>query len=78
MAVSDEGNLYIGTAKHKTFIRIDRTGTKAGAATTVEMMNYFGFGDPPAVTLDRPFVYMILDNATGLPILIGAVTDIQG
>ena len=42
------------------------------------MMNYFGFGDPPAVTLDRPFVYMILDNATGLPILIGAVTDIQG
>ena len=77
MAVSDEGNLYIGTAKHQTFIRIDRTGTKAGAATTVEMMN-FGFGDPPAVTLDRPFVYMILDNATGLPILIGAVTDIQG
>lgn len=63
MAVSDEGNLYIGTAKHQTFIRIDRTGTKAGAATTVEMMN-FGFGDPPAVTLDRPFVYMILDNAT--------------
>ena len=68
MAVSDEGNLYIGTAKHQTFIRIDRTGTKAGAATTVEMMN-FSFGDPPAVTLDRPFVYMILDNATGLPIL---------
>ena len=29
------------------------------------------------VTLDRPFVFMILDNTNGLPIFIGAVTDIQ-
>jgi serine protease inhibitor len=28
------------------------------------------------VTLDRPFVYMIVDNATNLPIFIGVVTDI--
>ena len=27
--------------------------------------------------LDRPFIYAIIDDATGLPIFIGAVTDIQ-
>lgn len=27
-----------------------------------------------SVILDRPFVYAIVDNATGLPIFIGAVT----
>ena len=26
------------------------------------------------VILDRPFVYAIVDNATGLPIFVGAVT----
>jgi serpin B len=29
------------------------------------------------VTLDRPFVYMIIDNETNLPVFIGTVTDLQ-
>ena len=28
------------------------------------------------VTLDRPFVYAIIDDATGLPVFIGTVTGI--
>ena len=29
------------------------------------------------VTLDRPFIYAIIDDATGLPIFIGTVTNID-
>ena len=28
------------------------------------------------VTLDSPFVYAVIDDATGLPVFIGTVTDI--
>ena len=30
----------------------------------------------PVILLDRPFLYMIVDNATNLPLFIGTVTDL--
>ena len=32
--------------------------------------------EPLYITLDRPFVYAIIDNAHNLPIFIGAVTKL--
>ena len=32
--------------------------------------------EEPTIRLDRPFLYMIVDNATNLPLLIGTVTSI--
>ena len=32
--------------------------------------------DPYTVTLDRPFVYAIVDTATGLPLFIGTVMEV--
>ncbi len=78
MGKSSNGNLYISEVKHKTFICVDERGTKAGAVTSVTM-NEEG-ADPMSmysVKLDRPFVYMIIDNDTNLPLFIGAVTDIN-
>ena len=72
---SKDDNLYIGDVLHKTFISVDELGTKAGAVTSVEI-NRTGMAKPNYVKLDRPFVYMIIDNATSLPIFIGAVMDI--
>lgn len=77
LAVSS-GNIYINRVIHQTYISVGEKGTRAGAATIVQMdgesagyvENYH------TVTLDRPFVYAIIDNATGLPIFIGTVTDI--
>lgn len=74
---SAAGNLYIGEVLHKTFISVDELGTKAGAVTKVEMNDTGALMDVRAVTLDRPFVYAVLDNALGLPVFIGAVRDIQ-
>ena len=74
-----EDNIYIGRVLHKTFIAVDELGTKAGAATVVEMRN--GSAAPAEVeeikyvTLDRPFLYMIIDRETNIPIFIGTVTS---
>ena len=73
-------NIYIGRVLHKTFIAVDELGTKAGAATVVEMLN--GSAAPAEseikyVTLDRPFFYMIIDRENNIPIFMGTVTDIN-
>lgn len=78
MATCDEGNLYIGRVLHKTFISVGEKGTKAGAATVVEMLAEGAMPPEETVTiaLNRPFVYLIMDNVTGLPLFIGVQTDI--
>lgn len=74
---SSYGNIYIGNVLHKTFIAVDELGTKAGAVTSVEMKNESAMLTDREVRLDRPFVYMIIENGTGLPIFIGTVMDIE-
>ena len=79
MGESKNGNLFISRVLHKTFIKVDNLGTKAGAATVVAVDTESGSLTPPKVVrLDRPFVYMIIDDATNLPIFIGMVTSFEG
>lgn len=79
IGTSIEGNLYIGNVLHKTFIEVSETGTKAAAVTSVEInCESVAEPEPPKVVkLDRPFVYIIMDNENQLPIFIGVVTDVQ-
>ena len=71
-------NVAIDKIIHKAFIRVAEEGTQAGAATVVGMLaGSAAPGKPPKeVYLDRPFVYMIIDSMTNLPIFMGVVTDI--
>ncbi len=71
------GNMYISNVIHKTFISVDELGTKAGAVTSVEISAESAFTDYYTVTLDRPFVYAIVDNNTNLPLFIGSVLNID-
>ncbi len=77
MATSTRGNIYIGDVLHKTFIQVDELGTKAGAVTKVEMWDECAPMYAWELTLDRPFVYMIIDCESNLPIFIGTLTDIK-
>lgn len=80
MADTDTGLLYINRVIHKTYIQVDRNGTKAAAVTAVEMTDECAMIEPetpPVVNLDRPFVYAVIDTNTGLPIFIGAVNTIE-
>ncbi|MEA4955983.1 MAG: serpin family protein [Pseudoflavonifractor sp.] len=74
---SEDGNIYISRVLHKTYIAVDEKGTKAGAATAVEMKTTGAMvSEPKAVYLNRPFVYMLIDCETNLPIFIGTAMDI--
>ncbi len=71
------GNIFISSVLHKTYISVDELGTKAGAVTSVEMsVTSMPAGEIYTVTLDRPFVYAIIDSTTNLPLFIGVVNNI--
>lgn len=71
------GNLYIDQVVHKTKVDVDERGTKAAAVTGIMFKNASAFpGKVKTVVLNRPFVYAIVDNATKLPLFIGAVNNI--
>lgn len=67
-------NLYCSAIEQKVFVRVDRSGTKAAAITWGTMNKASVPMTMFSVILDRPFVYAIVDNATGLPLFLGAVT----
>ncbi len=70
---------YIGRILHKTHIEVDREGTKAAAVTVVEMKceAVMEMEEPLRITLDRPFVYAIVDTTTGLPIFLGCQNTME-
>ena len=71
---SQEGNIFISRVLHKTFMQVDEEGTKAGAATAVDMPTESAMEYPHSVYLERPFVYMIVDMETRLPVFLGVLT----
>lgn len=80
LGTSTDGNISISRVLHKSFISVHEKGTKAGAATVVEMKNGSAMikpDDVKKVYLDRPFVYMIIDCETNIPIFIGTVMDVD-
>lgn len=76
LGTSTAGNIFISRVLHKTFISVNEQGTRAGAATVVEMTDgAMLIEDPKEVYLDRPFVYMLIDTETNLPFFIGTMLD---
>lgn len=79
IGTSEEGPLMLSKVLHKTYISVDEAGTKAGAATAA-MIDAGAAPDKEykEVYLDRPFVYMIVDTETNIPIFIGTVMEVDG
>jgi serpin B len=79
IGTSSGGNIFISRVLHKTFISVGEQGTKAGAATVVEMEDGCALmeEEPKRVILDRPFVYMLIDSETNLPFFIGALMNTE-
>jgi serpin B len=67
--------LFISGVVHKAFVKVDEKGTEAAAATAVVAP----LGGPPAKATDfiadRPFVFLIVDRATGLILFVGRVAS---
>lgn len=65
--------LLLSAVMHKTTITVDERGTKAGAVSAAPAGGSARPEDIYTVTLDRPFVYAIVDTETALPLFLGAV-----
>lgn len=75
-----DNNICIGKVIHKTFISVGESGTKAGAATIIDMIaGAAADGEdrepPKEVFLDRPFVYMLIDTENNVPFFIGTMMN---
>lgn len=79
MLVSGGDTIRIGSIIHKTHIEVDRKGTRAAAVTAVEMRVKGAIVEemPKSIVLDRPFVYAIVDNATGIPVFLGCQNSMK-
>lgn len=77
MGTSFGGNIFIGEVYHNTYISLDELGTRAGAATIVEMAD--GAAQEPfgltTMNFNRPFIYVIFETDSGTPLFIGMVRD---
>ena len=68
-------DLFIGTVRHKTFVRVDEKGTEAAAVTSVGMRLT---GMPlieRQLVFDRPFLYGIMDMKAGIPLFVGIMEN---
>lgn len=64
--------LYVQDVVHKAVIDLNEDGTEAAAATGVVIGVV---SVPPAVVIDRPFVYLIRDRQTGAVVFVGRLVD---
>ncbi|MDE7445037.1 MAG: serpin family protein [Lachnospiraceae bacterium] len=75
-----EASLAINRLLHKTYIAVNEQGTKAGAAAVEEAC---AEAEEPeemeikTVYLDRPFIYMIIDRKSKVPVFMGTVMEVQ-
>ena len=69
-----QSGLFISDVLHKTKISVTEEGTRAVAATGV-VMSAAPYGDKQVI-LNRPFMYMIIDTETMLPLFAGVYTGV--
>ena len=74
LGTSTSGNIYIKRVLHKTYLAVNEDGTSAAAATVVEMPAK-AVEMEKEVYLTRPFVYVLFDCQTELPLFIGTMMD---
>jgi len=69
------GDLYVSAIIHKTFVDVDEGGTEAAAATAVIVEGNSMPNFDVELTIDRPFIFVIRDLATGAILFMGSVED---
>ena len=63
--------LWVSKVVHKAFVSVDEEGTEAAAATAAVLLE----SGPTLVTVDRPFIFLIRDRATGAVLFLGRVMN---
>lgn len=71
--ISGAVKVFVSKVKHKAFIKVDEVGTKAAAATVVEL----GVTSimEQRMNLNKPFLFIIRENTTGSLLFIGKMNN---
>jgi serpin B len=72
-AMTADDHLFVSDVYHQAFIAVDEQGTEAAAATASVMEATSAISS--SLVVDRPFVFVIRDEATGATLFLGRVTD---
>ncbi len=77
--ITTETGLGITEVVHEAWMRVDEAGTEAAAATAV-LMDAGATVEPDAraIAIDRPFLLLIRDRATGAILFDGRLSDPRG
>lgn len=73
MLQASDKRAYVDEVHHASFIEVDRFGTTASAATGQVL--FVASAKRPTFIVDRPFLFIVRDNRSGLILFMGRVTD---
>ena len=73
---TSEERLFIRGVHQKTVIEVTETGIKAAAVTGIPVGSP-GLSEKKTLELNRPFLFMIVDDEYQLPIFIGIVNSVE-
>lgn len=70
-------NLYVSSVTHKAVIEVEESGVSAGAATIVDIAPSAPVIEKTATVIaDRPYLYMIIDRESRIPLFIGTTLSV--
>ncbi len=76
-ALTKKEPMYASSVIQNAFIKVNREGTKAAAATAMTMLRCSLMPEERrTVRLDRPFIYAIMNAETGLPVFTGIINTL--
>ena len=69
--------IYISLVRQKAVVKVDEEGTEAAAATEVAIMESAALleEEPIEMYFDQPFLYLIMDMETELPLFMGIMDN---
>lgn len=69
--------IYISLVRQKAVVKVDEEGTEAAAATEVAMAECTALleAEPIEMYFDKPFLYLIMDMETELPLFMGIMDN---
>ncbi|XP_071431410.1 alpha-2-antiplasmin isoform X3 [Pithys albifrons albifrons] len=65
-----DGPLFVSSVQHQSTLELQEDGVEASAATSVALSR-----SASAFSLDRPFVFIIFEDETGIPLFIGSIQN---
>ncbi|MBN2440874.1 MAG: hypothetical protein JXJ04_06000 [Spirochaetales bacterium] len=73
--INGERNLFIGDVFHQSFVAVDEKGTEASAATAI-VFPESSMPDEATMTIDHPFIFLIVNDDTGAILFLGRVLSL--